>query len=162
MLRKLAVFAILVTVIATVYGAAATMNLQGGSNQVGIDTNLTCAQDPVKVVAWAINTYGDAGDTEGLDWVTIELSPQDAVNCAGNDLTGRLDITGKPHLYLGCYGDVQADCSYWPSKSVAKISAAKTLYKLAVYDRAFAVKQWPLGEEITGIKLWIGGPANNP
>jgi hypothetical protein len=169
MFRKLAILALVGVVAVAAYGSAATMTLQGGSEQVGIDTSLWCAQDPVEVVAWAINTYGDSGDTEGLDWVTVKLSARDALNCAGNDLTGRLDldsdlngIVDASHLYLGCYGDVAADCTYWPSKSVALIQAGKYEYKLAVYQRDWTTKAWPLGEWIVGIKLWVGGPADNP
>ncbi len=162
MTRYLLVLAAVVMVFAAVAASAATMNLNGGSQQVGIDANLTCAQDPVNVVAWAINTYGGPTDTEGLDWVTVRLSSDDAARCAGDDLTGRLTLANGSFLYLGCYGDVQSDCTYWPSKGVTLIQAGKTDYKLAAYQRDFATKAWPLGEDIVAIKLWLGGPANNP
>ena len=162
MLRVFLVLVVVGALFAGVTASAAWMNLQGGSEQVGVDSSLWCAQDPVRVVAWAVNTYGDAGDTEGLDWVTVQLSDRDAAACAGNDLTGRLDLAGGSHVYLGCYGDVAGDCSYWPVKSCAKIQTGKTQYKLAAYQRDFSTKAWPLGEDIQGIKLWLGGPANNP
>jgi len=50
MLRKLAVLAILAVVLAAAYGAAATLNVNGGAIQAGVDSSLYCDQDGVQVL----------------------------------------------------------------------------------------------------------------
>jgi hypothetical protein len=56
MFRKLAILVILVIVIAGAYGAAASLVVQGGAIQAGVDATLTCDNNGVKVLGWGLET----------------------------------------------------------------------------------------------------------
>lgn len=65
MLRKLGFFAVLVLLIAAVYASAASIGVQGGAIQVGVDGDTRC-DDFVKVEGWGLEI-----DDDTVRYVTI-------------------------------------------------------------------------------------------
>ncbi len=56
MLRKIAVLAVLVVVIAAAFASAATLNVSGGTIQAGMDQSVYCDLDGVFVLGWGLET----------------------------------------------------------------------------------------------------------
>jgi hypothetical protein len=72
-------------VFALAFGSAATLNVQGGSIQAGVDANLKC-QPGVNVLGWGLET--DDGTVR-----SVRLGPFDAA-CGGNNVHVRISDDG--------------------------------------------------------------------
>lgn len=66
MLRKIAILAVLVVVIAAAFASAATLGVSGGAIQYGLDQTLYCDLDGVFVLGWGLET-----DTDTVSFVRI-------------------------------------------------------------------------------------------
>lgn len=77
------------TVFGAVYGAAATLTVNGGTIQQGTDLSLECQSDPVQVDSWGINSSDD--ELTGGKATFVQISGVDDAACAGNRLMGRVE-----------------------------------------------------------------------
>jgi hypothetical protein len=92
MLRKLAIVGILVLILAAAYGAAASLALQGGSIQAGVDATLYCDVDGVNVESWGLETDDSTSHY-------VRIAGIDAA-CLGNYIFVRVEDSGGGPLYF--------------------------------------------------------------
>lgn len=140
-------------VFAVVYGAAATLIVNGGTLQAGEDNNLTCDTDGVYVSAWATNTYPVL---EGVESVKIKGIP---VACNGARILGRVTLDtsnstdNSSFLYTSAVGPYSAD----PYSAPVANGNSTTEYTLYLKQSDYTTQVWEPAEHITGIKIWLEG-----
>ena len=99
MLRKLAFLSMLAMLVAVAFGAAASLNVNGGAIQYGMDDDLTCDPDGVQVLGWGLET-----DDNTVYNVRIgEIDP----NCVGNSLFVRVEDSSGGVLGYWTILDIQ-------------------------------------------------------
>jgi hypothetical protein len=76
-------------VFGAVYGAAATLTVNGGTIQQGTDLSLECQSQPIQIDSWGINTSDD--ELTGGKVTFVQISDVDDAACAGNRLMGRVE-----------------------------------------------------------------------
>ena len=148
------------TVFGSVYAAAATMDLDGGTAQQGTDATLEC-QDGTVRADWGINA-ADNPETSGQA-TFVQLSGVEE-SCNGNRLMGRLEnAAGDVVGYLTTIDPASGAASTVPAPGVVFIGAPSVenkgggSYKFQLIDPAGG-----FGVDVSGIgalKLWIEGGA---
>jgi hypothetical protein len=97
MLRRFLFLAVLSIILASIYGAAASLEVFGGTIQAGLDADLTCDR-AIRVVDWGLNT-----DTEKVHYVKIGgIAPA----CYGSALHVKVLDAGNGMLAKGSFDPV--------------------------------------------------------
>jgi hypothetical protein len=153
------------TAFGAVYGAAATLNVNGGTIQQGTDLSLECQSGPIKVDSWGINTSDDV--PTGGKATFVQISGVDDAACAGNRLMGRVeDGDGDLVGYLTTLNPGTGGAN----TTAAVVEIAAFTGPAGVYDahRAAGVYKLQLitpggdhgiaPNSAKGLRIWIEGP----
>jgi len=139
-------------VFAAVFGAAASLTVQGGVVQAGEDLDLVCDTDGIYVWSWMVNSYPVL---EGVEAVRIK-----GVSAACNDarIMGRVQLTtSNPNdntTYAYTSGkNPQGVGEYF----VIANGDENTVYTLYLKESDYATQWYVPAEDIVGIKVWIEG-----
>lgn len=127
MLRKIAVLAVLVVVVAAAFASAANLGVSGGTIQAGVDQSVYCDVDGVYVVGWGL-------ETDDNTVRSVRIGGIDGA-CVGNDMFVKVM-------------DGVGNTLYYSSASAIAAAGNKTFNFTAPY---------PTPESIEGIKIWIEG-----
>ena len=139
-------------VFAVVYGAAATLIVDGGTIQAGGDTDLSCDENGIEVVAWATNTDPVL---EGVEWVTIKGVDDD---CDGARILGRVTLTGSTAADNASFAYTSGTPSFGGGYSeVIANGNANTEYKLYLKKSDLTTDWFVPAADIVGIKDWLEG-----
>jgi len=139
-------------VFALVFGAAATLIVNGGTLQAGEDTNLTCDSDGVYVSAWGVNTYPVL---EGVESVTIKGIP---AACNGARILGRITLNTSVSTDNASYLYTSGTNPYTTGYSFVTASGdSTTAYTLYLKQSDYTTQVWEPAENIVGIKIWLEG-----
>lgn len=92
MKRILLVLAVMALLLGAVYGSAASLSVDGGAIQAGVDTDLTC-DDAVEVWGWGLSSM-----TGLVEYVRIGDVSTD---CAGKGLQARITLSGTEKYITG-------------------------------------------------------------
>jgi hypothetical protein len=152
------------TVFGAVYGAAATLNVNGGTIQQGSDLSLVCQSTPIKVDSWGVNTSDDA--VTGGKATFVQISGVDDATCAGNRLMGRVE-NGDGDV-VGYVTTLNTDGGATTPPAVIEIAPftgpagphiADGVYKLqfSTPDGAHGIEP----DSAKGLRIWIEGPAGS-
>jgi hypothetical protein len=140
------------TMFALVYGAAATLIVDGKTLQAGEDNDLTCDQDGIYVSAWAVNTYPVL---EGVEAVKIKGVDDD---CDGARILGRITLNtsvaadNSSFVYTSGTGPYSSGYSF-----VTASGDENTEYTLFLKESDYDTQVWVPAENIVGIKIWLEG-----
>lgn len=140
------------TMFALVYGAAATLIVDGKTLQAGGDSDLTCDQDGIYVSAWAVNTYPVL---EGVEAVKIKGVDDD---CDGARILGRITLNtsvaadNASFVYTSGTGPYASGYSF-----VTAAGDENTEYTLFLKESDYDTQVWVPAEDIVGIKVWLEG-----
>jgi hypothetical protein len=156
------------TVFGAVYGAAASLTVNGGTIQQGTDLSLECQSDPIQVDSWGINSSDDA--LTGGKATFVQISGVDDAACAGNRLMGRVeDGDGDLVGYLTTLNPGTGAAN--TEAAVVEIAAFTGPAGLYDAQRADGVYKFqlitPSGDHgiepgsAKGLKLWIEGSAGS-
>lgn len=145
-------------VFALVFGAAATLTVDGSTLQAGEDGDLTCDQDGIYVTAWMVNTYPVL---EGVEGVRIKGVDTD---CDGVRILGRItlntSIASDNASFVYTSGESPYDTTpYGPDFFVVANGDENTVYTLNLKNASF-LPVWVPAENIVGIKIWLEGDAS--
>lgn len=101
MLRKIAVLAVLVVVVAAAFASAANLGVSGGTIQAGVDQSVYCDVNGVKVTGWGLETddnsvrYVKVGDIDAACVGDTLLVKVLGAGGATLEYSGELAITGS-------------------------------------------------------------------
>jgi hypothetical protein len=139
---------------ALVFGAAATLIVDGNTLQAGEDADLTCDQDGIYVSAWGVNTYPVL---EGVEYVKIKGVDDD---CDGARILGRITLNtsvssdNSSFVYTSGTGPYASGYSF-----VTASGGPNTEYTLYLKQSDYTTQVWVPAESIVGIKIWLEGEA---
>lgn len=142
-------------VFALVYGAAATLIVDGNTLQAGYDGDLTCDQDGIYVSSWAVNTYPVL---EGVEWITIKGVDDD---CDGVRIMGRITLDTSVSNDNSSFAYTSGTGTYDPPvySFVVANGTANTEYNLYLKHSDYTTPWFVPAESIVGIKIWLEGDA---
>ena len=159
------------SVFGAVYGAAATLTVNGGTIQAGTDLSLECQADPIRVESWGINS-SDEGPTGG-EATFVEISGVGDATCAGNRMMGRVEgPTGNVVGYLTTLKATEPGAGT-PNTEAVAVTISAFVGPAGTYDAHRAVGAYkfqlitPAGsygidpDSVKGLRLWIEGPAGS-
>jgi len=137
---------------AAVFGAAASLTVNGGVIQGGEDTDLVCDDNGIYVWAYGLNTYPVL---EGVESVKIKGVSS---ACNGARIMGRVELTNSDPNDNSTYAytsgkDPQGVGEYF----VIANGDESTVYVLFLKHDDYATQWFVPAEDIVGIKLWIEG-----
>jgi hypothetical protein len=157
------------SVFGAVYGAAATLPVNGGTIQAGTDLSLECQTDPVEVEAWGIDSSEDP--VTGGKATFVKIGGVNDVTCAGNRLMGRVEgPTGNVVGYLTTLKTTDPGAGT-PNTEAAAVTISAFVAPAGANDahRGEGVYRFqlitPAGshgidpDSAKGLRLWIEGPA---
>lgn len=157
------------SVFGAVYGAAATLSVNGGTIQAGSDLSLECQSDPILVESWGIDSSDDP--VTGGKATFVKIGGVDDVTCAGNRLMGRVEgPTGNVVGYLTTLKTTDPGAGT-PNPEAVAVTISTFVAPAGAYDahRGVGVYRFqlitPTGshgidpDSAKGLRLWIEGSA---
>jgi hypothetical protein len=137
-----------------VYGAAATLTVNGGTIQAGGDSSLQCDTDGVYVWAWGLNNYPVDYGVE-----SVKISGVDAA-CDGARIMARITLDTSNPADNSTYAYTSGVSPYnTGTYFVTASGTTSTVYELFLKHSDYTTQWYVDPAAIVGIYVWLEGSA---